>query len=257
MNKIRIVQVDDQLAQLETVKNLLTGFKNIELVNQFTSATEALDFILANDIDLAILDIEMPDKDGFWLAKKLTTTNTLIVFLTSHPQYTLQAFEACAIHYILKPITKKLLEEVINRSAKIKGLNAEKNTVIQSKQITELIENYLDKTSYPKRIFINNIQKTTILKLDEVLYMTSAGSYTVFKTIHGEKFTSSKLLKTYCDALQNHPDFIRIHRANLINKKYVKSILRDKHKIIIQMSNDEELEASTQKREEIYKLLEK
>lgn len=254
MDKIKLVHVDDQPDQQKTVQSVLKFFDDVELIGQFSNAEKAKEFILNNEVDLAILDVEMPGKDGIWLADQLKDTSVFIVFLTAHPDYTLQAFEACAIHYILKPLTKNLLEEVFARYKKLAN-NTSVNSQFQNDQINELIENYLKKTSYPKRIFINNVHKTTILNLDEVLYLVSSGPYTIIKTKDGIKHTASKILKTFCDALQHHPDFVRTHRKHFVNKNYVKAIVREKHMIFTQMSDGEKLDVSPQKREEIYSLI--
>ncbi|MGF2414279.1 MAG: LytTR family transcriptional regulator DNA-binding domain-containing protein, partial [Ferruginibacter sp.] len=102
---------------------------------------------------------------------------------------------------------------------------------------------------------INNVHKTSVLNLDEVLYMVSSGPYTIFKLKDGSKHTASKLLKIYYEILYNHPDFARIHRAHIVNKNFVKAILRNKHKITALMIDGEELEVSPQKREEIYEMI--
>jgi DNA-binding LytR/AlgR family response regulator len=252
--KIRVVHVDDQEKQLAVVKKILQEFDNIELVAQFTDAENAREFLLNTEIDFAILDIEMPVNDGFWLAEALKGSGIEIVFLTSYPDFSLKAFDACAIHYILKPITKELLEEVIKRYENIRG-HGKFDSFNQDERITELIDNYFNKTSYPKRIFIHNVHKTTVLNLDDVLYMVSSGQYTTFKTKDGQKHTASKILKTYSEALKNHPDFVRIHRANIVNKKNVKAILRDKHKLAVMMTDGVELDVSPQKRDEIYDMI--
>lgn len=255
MKKIKVVHVDDQESQQQTVKSILGFFDNVELTGQFDNALDAKEFILKNEVDLVILDVEMPGKDGLWLAHQLKNTQIFIVFLTAHPDYTLQAFEACAIHYILKPLTKTLLESVFERYEKLILNGKEKASDGQEEQINELVENYLNKTSYPRRIFINNVHKTTVINLSEVIYIVSKGQYTIFKTIDGAKHTSSKLLKVYFEALVNHPDFVRIHRAHIVNKNFVKAILRNKHIIAAEMVDGENLEVSPQKREEIYQLI--
>jgi len=255
VEKIKIIHVDDQVSQLQLVKSILNEFDEINLVNQFDNAVKAKEFILANEVDLAILDIEMPDKDGFWLAEQIKDTRTLIVFLTSHPDYALKAFEACAIHYMLKPLTKEVVGEIITRYKKIAKISSAENQ-LQGEKINEFLSHYINKQSYPRRIFINNVHKTTVLNLSEVLYMISSGPYTIIKSQDGSKQTASKLLKVYADALQNHPDFVRIHRAHMVNKNFVKAILRNKHKIAALMMDGAELEVSPQKREEIYSLLE-
>lgn len=257
MDKIRVVHVDDEAAQLKVVSDILSGFNNVEQVGQFSSAKKARDFILDNEVDLAILDIEMKGENGLWLADQIKASGAAIVFLTSHPDYALKAFEACAIHYILKPVTTELVEEILKRYIELRDIQeAGTDNGKQPEKITELVQHYLPANSYPRRIFINNIQKTIVVNLDEVLYMSSKGPYTEFKMADGSRHTSSKMLKIYYETLKNHPDFTRIHRANIVNKNYVKAILRKKHIITALMSDNTELEVSPQKREEIYRLLE-
>jgi two-component system, LytTR family, response regulator len=122
MQKIKVVHVDDQQRQLNVVKTILADFADVELLAQFTSADNAKNYIEANDTDLVIADVEMPDKSGLWLANEIKNNKALIVFLTAHPQYTLQAFEACAIHYLLKPVSTEGLKEVFNRFEKFNAL---------------------------------------------------------------------------------------------------------------------------------------
>lgn len=254
MTKIKIVHVDDQVSQLTKVKDLLKALDEVELVNQFNSAIKARDFILSHQVDIAILDIEMPVKDGLWLAEQIKDSRTLIVFLTSHPDYALKAFEACAINYLLKPVTVGALQEVIDRYKKLQQPYSHHDEM-QSEKVFELLGNYLNKNSYPKRLFVHNVHKTTVLNLEEVLYMISGGPYTIFKCKDGSKHTASKPLKVYYDALKEHPDFARIHRAHVVNKNHVKAVLRNKHKIIALMSDDAQLEITPLKRDEIYEML--
>jgi two-component system LytT family response regulator len=251
-DKIQVVHVDDQPRQLSNVKAMLNRFNNVELVGQFTDCCKALDFILMKQVDLAILDVEMPGKNGLWLAEQIKETDTSVVFLTAFPDHSLKAFDACAIHYLLKPITIDELKNVIDRFYARKGYMVSG----QNEQIAELINNYFNKTSYPKRIFVNNLHITTVVNLDDVLYMISSGSYTIIKLANGTKLTASRLLKTYSDVLLSHPDFLRIHRAHLVNKQHIKAVLRSMHKVSLLMSDGDQLEVSPQKREEIYRLIE-
>jgi DNA-binding LytR/AlgR family response regulator len=94
-----------------------------------------------------------------------------------------------------------------------------------------------------------------VLILEDVLYMESSGAYTLFTMKDSTKYTASKMLKVYIEALQNHPDFARIHRGHIVNKNYVKAVLRQKHKIFALMEDDKQLEVSPGLREGIYTIL--
>ncbi|MBL7722108.1 MAG: response regulator transcription factor, partial [Chitinophagaceae bacterium] len=220
----------------------------------FYNSTDAYDYIKTNPVDIVLLDIEMPGKDGLWLAEKISKTDVVIVFLTAHSQYAMKAFEVFAMHYILKPITKNLMKELYERYVHLKRTN-NLSTELQSQQINQFVNNYVKKDSYPTRIFVSNIKVTTIIDLDEVLFFTASGPYTEINTIGGKKLTASKILKLYADILENHPDFIRVHRANIINKKHVKAILKDRHIIELLMRDGSKLPVSPQKRDEILNMI--
>jgi two-component system, LytTR family, response regulator len=255
-SKIKIVHVDDQVKQLEVAKQLLSTFDNVELSAQFTDPIKAKAYIEVNSIDLLILDVEMPGRNGLWLANEIKDKGCLIVFVSAHPEYALLAFEACAVHYILKPITTQAIISIIDR---VKKITQQKTDIgeLQLQKINELVTNYFNQHSYPRRLFINNLHKTSVLNLSDVLYLVSSGSYTIIKEKTGLKYTASKMLKVYADILENHPDFARIHRSCIVNKNFVKAIMRDKHKIYALMEDDEKLEVSPSLREEIYTILDK
>lgn len=88
------------------------------------------------------------------------------------------------------------------------------------------------------------------------MYLVGAGNYTKFTMLNGEIHTSSKNLKVYDDAIAYHPDFIRIHRSYLVNKKYVKQILKtNNQQWFVEMNNGEKLELSKGRIDEILEQL--
>ena len=142
---------------------------------------------------------------------------------------------------------------ILNRYEKLQASTTPAQ--LQYEQVSELIENYFNNKSFPRRIFINTLHKTSVVNLDEVMYLQSSGAYTIFKLANGSSITSSKLLKTYEAALEQHPSFARVHRTHMVNKSYVKSILRSKQKTSLQMNDGAEMEVSPAIRESIYELL--
>lgn len=105
--------------------------------------------------------------------------------------------------------------------------------------------------AYPKRLIVANTGAITIVQLADVLYLESSGSYTRFKLIDNANLTSSKNLKTYEEMIGNHPDFIRVHRSFIVNKKYVTKIQRKRHLVWLTMTDGCTVAIAYEKKEEI------
>lgn len=257
-NIITVIHVDDDINERVRMNRLLLQFEGINQIGEFSNATDALAFLQKTDVHLAFLDIEMKGKDGFWLAEKMRANTTKIIFVTSHADFALKAFEACAINYLLKPVSKKTLEDAIERfrnslpNEQGKNLNKDSDEFVR---IQEFVDNYLDSKSIPKRIFISSLQRITVLNITEIAYFSAQGTYTEIVMIDGNRHLASKNLKFYADILERHPDFVRIHRSSLINKVYLSAIRRDGVLNFVVMKDNTELEISSTRKEEIVSLL--
>lgn len=239
--KINLLRFEKEFSEINTDHKLLT----------FDNAEAALEHAKIDKPDLAFLDIEMKDKDGIWLAQQLGNLSIPFAFLTAHQEYAIKAFSISALHYVVKPVTGSAILEVISRVEELKS-----NLSLHdfNNQLKSLINKELP-LEYPKKLFIKSRFKVSILNLSNVLYFEASGSYTFIKTNDGEKHNSSKLLQSYNELLANHPDFLRIHRAFLINKNHVVGIIRLDNKSKVKMSDDSELEISPTMKESIIDLL--
>lgn len=113
---LRVLCVDDEELMLRHLVSLCAKTAGISETHGFDKAGKALAWVREHPCDLALLDINMPDMNGITLAKRIQELypETDIVFVTSYPQY---AADSWAVHpkgYLLKPITKKSLEEELD-----------------------------------------------------------------------------------------------------------------------------------------------
>ena len=108
---MRVICVDDATVILQHTVNLCEAIPQIDEVKGFTNPLEALAFVQENPVDLALLDIEMPEMTGIQLAGKIKETRpgTAVIFLTAYSQYAVDAFAVRASGYLLKPVTKDAL----------------------------------------------------------------------------------------------------------------------------------------------------
>lgn len=112
---MRTILVDDEPLALERFEKISGEIENVEIIGKFNDPNEAIEFAYMNPIDLAVLDIEMPEISGIGLAKilKRICPDILIIFITGYEQYALKAYELHAISYLLKPYMKEDVEYAI------------------------------------------------------------------------------------------------------------------------------------------------
>jgi two-component system LytT family response regulator len=229
---LKAVIVDDEPKAIQGLSWELSNFNNdLEIIETFTVAEEAIKYINENSIDCLFLDIEMPTMDGFQLLEKLDKKDFAVVITTAYNEYAIKALKSEAIDYLLKPIDSDDLEETLGRVKNhyIKNNNNEK--------FEKILSNFNEKFNR-KKITINTDGKLVFLEQSEILFVESDGNYCSIHIINNKKIVVTKKLKEINQLLpEDH--FFRIHNSFIINlnkiKEFLKSdgyvILEDNHKI--------------------------
>lgn len=116
--------VDDEPPARKRLKKLLHPLEengSINLLGEAADGIEALEKLGALDVDLAFLDIQMPELNGFEVLEQIDPSDRpIVVFTTAYDAYALRAFEANAVDYLLKPISKERLAEAVQRAGAVR-----------------------------------------------------------------------------------------------------------------------------------------
>ncbi len=117
---LRTILVDDEELSIKRLKKILTECSGIQICNTFSNSLEAYEYIKENKIDVAFLDISMPDIDGMTFSDMLHDIDGDIdvVFITGHDEYAVKAFELNALDYLLKPVTLERLQKTLDKIKK-------------------------------------------------------------------------------------------------------------------------------------------
>lgn len=211
---IRCLIVDDTLLDRIAVEQECSKFHFFEIIGVFDSTHKAEKHL--EKADVIFLDIDMPQESGLDFLKRLPLP-PVCVFITSHPEYALEGFEAHAFDFLVKPLrterfasTAQRLEEYFT----IKRKAQEYQTQIESEFIT-IKEGY----------------DTYKIRLNEILYLEALKDYTKIITPHKNYLTLMNL-KNFLELLPE-TNFIRIHRSYAVAKNKI-SALVDNH---IQIEN--------------------
>jgi two-component system, LytTR family, response regulator len=111
---IRTLVVDDEPLARARVRRLFSAAPDVVVVEECADGASALAVLAATSIDLAVLDIEMPARDGFAVADAVAPTSA-VIFVTAHEQHARRAFDADAVDYLLKPLDPERVAESLAR----------------------------------------------------------------------------------------------------------------------------------------------
>lgn len=116
---MRVICVDDEQSVLDNFRIKTKDFTEIESLELFQSAGSAIKWVEQKPVDVAFLDMEMPQMNGIELAKKMKQIdrNIRIIFVTAYEQYALDAFRVDALGYLLKPYTREEIQNELEKAA--------------------------------------------------------------------------------------------------------------------------------------------
>ena len=211
--------VDDESAARSRFTRLLGAHPNIEIVGEACDGLQALQSIETLRPDLVFLDIQMPGLDGFELLRSIPpdVRKPLIVFVTGFDQHALEAFEANALAYLLKPVEKERLAAVIDRAARI--CEYEKLRGEEERRVTEAAQTI---ARCLRQIVGRKRGRILLLSPDDVFFF-SAESGTIKARTADDVFSVNYQLSELESGLAES-NFFRARRAVLVNLGRVKEI---------------------------------
>lgn len=242
--KITIFHIEDDLRYVNKTRKILEKIEGLEYLGFSLNPEEGVLLVKERKPNILLLDIEMMPKDGIWVADALKDEKIAIVFLTTHTEFAIKAFECFALHYILKPLSIKDLTEILQRYKINNPLSVEN----QKEQISDLVNVFGSNGFYPKRIFVNTQKQILILQMDEIVYISAEGSYTNFHMHDNRVIVSGKNMKSYSTLVEKNPDFIKIHRSYIINQSHLLAINKKKIDLTFLFKDGQKIQMSTFRR---------
>lgn len=198
------VIIDDEPMALRVIEDHLGAFDQLEYLQGFTKAFDALELLNRQAIDLLFLDINMPGISGVELLRSLDRP-PLVIFTTAYRNFAVDAFELDALDYLVKPIAFERFVKAVNRF--LSRMQPGGDTVRQETGNAHIILK-ADKKHYH-------------IRLHELKFIESLDNYMRVYTTQDiiTSYGSLGSLERQLPAAQ----FIRIHRSCIINRQHVKA----------------------------------
>jgi two-component system, LytTR family, response regulator len=249
---IRVVIADDEALAREQISDLLKRFEDCELVGVCADGRQALTAIEENRPDLLFLDIEMPELNGFEVLQEIRVAPMpAVVFVTAYDKYAIQAFEAHALDYLLKPFDFERFERTLQRARK--QIAASRNGELNEKLI-QILQSRKSEPKFLDRLAIKSRGRVIFLRTDEITWIEAAGNYLELHT--GKE--SHLIREPISDFEQrlNPERFIRIHRSCIVNVESIKELQPGfGGEYLVVMNDGQQLTASRGYRERLQQLL--
>lgn len=203
---ISCVIVDDDETSRFILTNLVKKNGSLNLVKACSNAIEAREVIQRTDVDLMLLDIEMPYENGVDMLDKLETKPN-VIFITSQTKHAIKAFEFDAVDYIVKPIDLNRLNSAVDKA---------KRRIFGTVNPEALLE---DDNEF---ILIKKNRETQKIPFRNIGYIEGSSSYITYCTVDG-KITTTGILKQIEETLDPKV-FVRVHRSYIVNIRKVNKI---------------------------------
>jgi DNA-binding LytR/AlgR family response regulator len=196
---MRCLIVDDNKMARMAMKQLVSQVKTLELVAECPDAMEAYNHLSSKDIDLLLLDIEMPGMTGLELTKKLGYKSPLIIFTTAKTDYAVEAFELNVVDYLVKPVLPARFLQAIEKA----------------REAAESPRAEVKVSPGQDFVFVKDNGILKKINVDDMLYLEAMGDYV--KVYTGQRFhVLHATLKSIEEKLPP-AKFVRVHRSYIVS----------------------------------------
>jgi two-component system LytT family response regulator len=243
---MNVLIVDDEPLARAGLVLLLEEEPSIVSIAEARNGAEAVSMVRASRPDLLLLDVQMPEMDGFSVLKELGAEHMPpVIFVTAHDQYAIQAFEVNAIDYLLKPVTRERFSQALAR------VRERVNTQgIDNRHVASLLQQLAAPPKYLARVALRSAGKITFVNIEDVLYVQAAENYV---QLHLK--TSRHLLHVPIATLESSLDpqeFLRIHRSLIVNVRHIQGLETGPHgEYIVVLQSGAKLQSSRSYHEKI------
>lgn len=250
MSKLRVLIADDEPLIRKGVRNAAEQVEEVEIVCECACGADAIAAIAELNPDLVLLDVQMPDCSGLEVIRQVGTQRMPpVIFITAYDDYAVQAFDANAVDYLLKPFDPERFCESIERA---RQRIASKKLGAVAGQLQNLLTT--QPTKWPERLVTRSGERYELIAVATIDWIESANNYVQLHCGSRQHLVSETL--TSLEARLDPARFRRIHRCRMVNLSRVVAL----HPLLsscyeLELQNGVRLTSGRQYRDVVQKLM--
>jgi two-component system LytT family response regulator len=201
----KVIIIDDEPLARQLIESMLKPYTQVQVVATCGDGFEGFKAIQEHHPDLVFLDVQMPKVSGFEMLELLDNPPS-VIFCTAFDQYAMKAFEAHAVDYLLKPISRERFDKAMQKWL----------ALAEAKQATNMEPLMQEKVyeGYQHRIVVKDNGKIRIIPANDIFYIEASDDYVKIVTKEGSYL--KKATMTHIEQQLDPQQFIRIHRSYII-----------------------------------------
>lgn len=222
---VRTVIADDERLARQKLLILLQSEPMIKVVAECQDGRQTVSAIRSLRPDMLLLDIQMPDLDGFQVLSEIPVDEMpVVIFTSAYDQYAIRAFEASALDYLLKPFDQERLHHAVERARSELRKSRDREITHRILNLLSQVRSVASPTpEADNRLVIKANGRVVFLDLDNIEWVEAAANY-VRLNVGKESYLFRETISRISERLDaNH--FVRIHRSTIVNVRKIKELI--------------------------------
>ena len=209
---MKLLIADDEALARARLRAMVEEIGGYQLVGEAANGEDALRAYREHLPEIVLLDIHMPGMDGLAVARELAAEARppAVIFTTAYQQHALQAFEAHATGYLLKPIRKARLQEALQAAQR---MNRSQLSAAEPEQ-----------PGARASLSVSSRGNIRLIELDDIFYLRAEQKYVVVRHTQGSDLLDESLKSLEEEFAER---FIRVHRNALAARRYLEGLEKD------------------------------
>ena len=246
--------VDDEVLARKRILNLLTSVEQINVIEECSDGKTAIAKINELKPDLVFLDCNMMDMNGFKVLSNVQISpKPIVIFVSAHENYAVEAFDYEAFDFILKPFRDERFYKAIDKLLKLSPKEIDQDF---DKKMQEFFKLNIEKNKIqkPLRIPVKLGNRTILLESENIKYICASGSYAEIYSEENKYLLRESLIDLI--ELLGKKNFFRIHRSAIVNINFIKEIVHSEYsELDVRMKDNKLIRVSKSNKKDLLLLL--